>query len=116
IPSYPPYGKRMLRDNYWFEMLLKPHVDLHNDEIAEIRGETLLLKSGVELTANALVFATGFQAARMIAAPHVENAAGVSLRDIWGDEEPRAFLGMAVPEFPNLFMLYGPNTNTGHGG
>lgn len=116
IPSYPPYGKRMLRDNYWFEMLRKPHVDLYNDEIAEIRGEKILLKGGAELMADALVFATGFQAARMIASPHVENASGTTLRDIWGDEEPRAFLGMAVPEFPNLFMLYGPNTNTGHGG
>ena len=76
IPSYPPYGKRMLRDNYWFEMLRKPHVDLYNDEIAEIRGERVILKSGVELEADALVFATGFQAAKMISVPVVQNAEG----------------------------------------
>jgi 4-hydroxyacetophenone monooxygenase len=41
---------------------------------------------------------------------------GVSLRDIWGDDDPRAYLGVTVPRFPNMFMLYGPNTNLGHGG
>lgn len=116
IPSYPPYGKRMLRDNYWFEMLREPHVDLHNDEIAEIRGQTILLKSGAELTADVLVFATGFEAAKMIASPRIANAEGRTLRDIWGDDEPRAFLGVAAPDFPNLFFLYGPNSNVGHGG
>lgn len=116
IPSYPPYGKRMLRDNHWFEMLREPHVDLHNDEIAEIRGQTILLKSGTELTADVLVFATGFEAAKMIASPRIANAEGTTLRDVWGDDEPRAFLGVAAPDFPNLFFLYGPNSNVGHGG
>jgi 4-hydroxyacetophenone monooxygenase len=116
IPSYPPYGKRMLRDNQGFEMLRKPHVDLYNDKSSEIRGEKILLRSGAELTANVLVFSTGFETAKMIASPNVANAEGTTLRDTWGDDEPRAFLGVAVPNFPNLFFLYGPNSNGGHGG
>jgi 4-hydroxyacetophenone monooxygenase len=116
IPDFPPYAKRMLRDNHWFETLRMPHVDLHNDEIAEIRGETIRLKGGPEIGADVLVFATGFQAAKMIVRPEIANAAGRTLRDEWGDDEPRAFLGVTVPAFPNLFMLYGPNSNVGHGG
>lgn len=116
IPSYPPYGKRMLRDNHWFDMLLKPHVSLYNDEIAEVLPDRVRLNGGEEIEADVLIFATGFQAARMIVSPAIINASGTSLRYIWGDEEPRAFLGVAVPEFPNMFILYGPNTNVGHGG
>ena len=116
IPGFPPYGKRMLRDNHWFETLLMPHVDLYNDEIAGIDGHEIRLKGGATLTADVLVFATGFQAAKMIVRPEIANASGRTLREEWGDDEPRAFLGVAVPDFPNLFILYGPNTNVGHGG
>jgi 4-hydroxyacetophenone monooxygenase len=46
----------------------------------------------------------------------IYGAGGQSLRELWGDDDARAYLGMSVPGFPNLFLLYGPNTNLGHGG
>jgi 4-hydroxyacetophenone monooxygenase len=46
----------------------------------------------------------------------VVGAEGKSLRDLWGDDEPRAYLGICVPGFPNFFITYGPNTNLAHGG
>jgi 4-hydroxyacetophenone monooxygenase len=47
---------------------------------------------------------------------HVTGRKGLSLQDKWGDDDAKAYLGIAVPDFPGLFLLYGPNTNLGHGG
>jgi 4-hydroxyacetophenone monooxygenase len=60
--------------------------------------------------------ATGFMAARMLWPMEIRGRHGVSLRDLWGDDNPRAHLGLTVPDFPNFFMIYGPNTNLAHGG
>jgi 4-hydroxyacetophenone monooxygenase len=62
------------------------------------------------------VFATGFHAGRMLWPMEIRGRGGVSIRELWGDDNPRAYLGITVPQFPNLFLLYGPNTNLGHGG
>jgi 4-hydroxyacetophenone monooxygenase len=63
-----------------------------------------------------IVFATGFQASRMLFPIDIRGRSGRSLREVWGDNNPRAYLGMTVPDYPNFFILYGPNTNLGHGG
>ena len=63
-----------------------------------------------------IVLATGFQAGRMLWPMEIRGREGDTLRDRWGDDDPRAYLGITAPGFPNLFMLYGPNTNLGHGG
>ena len=63
-----------------------------------------------------MVLATGFQSTRLPAPIDFRGRGGASLDDLWGDDDSRAYLGMTVPGFPNLFMLYGPNTNFGHGG
>ena len=47
---------------------------------------------------------------------HIEGRGGQTIRALWGDDNPRAYLGITVPAFPNLFMLYGPGTNLAHGG
>jgi hypothetical protein len=58
------------------------------------------------------VIATGFQAEHFLSTIDVRGRDGHSLREVWGPD-PRAFLGLMVPNFPNFFMLYGPNTNGG---
>ena len=62
------------------------------------------------------MLATGFFAQKMLWPMEVRGRGGQSIRDIWGDDNPRAYLGITVPNFPNLFMLYGPGTNLAHGG
>jgi 4-hydroxyacetophenone monooxygenase len=116
VPPYPPYGKRMLRDNYWYKMLTQDNVDLVTDPIERIAPDGVVTRTGQFFPADVLVLATGFEARRMLAPMHIEGRGGQTIRDLWGDDNPRAYLGMTVPAFPNLFMLYGPGTNLAHGG
>ncbi len=115
VPDYPPFGKRMLRDNNWFKMLCRPNIDLYAGEVDRIE-EDGVVAGGKKYPADILVLATGFQASRMLWPMDIRGREGVSIRDKWGEDDPRAHLGITVPEFPNFFVLYGPNTNLAHGG
>ena len=63
-----------------------------------------------------IVLATGFNVAEMLNTFEMKGRGGLSVRDAWRDDEPRAYLGTTVRDFPNLFTLYGPNLQPGHGG
>jgi len=116
IPPYPPYGKRMLRDNHWYRMLRRDNVALETDPIARIEEDAIVMADGTRHEADVIVYATGFQASKMLWPMTIRGRGGRTLRDDWGDDDPRAYLGMTVPGYPNLFVLYGPNTNLAHGG
>ncbi|MFM7689086.1 MAG: hypothetical protein ACKPAC_06465 [Alphaproteobacteria bacterium] len=116
VPPYPPYGKRMLRDNGWFRMLRRENVQLITDPIEAIEPDAVRTRSGQRTPADVLVLATGFQADRLTWPMKITGRSGVTLRDRWGDDDPRAYLGITVPGFPNFFLMYGPNTNLAHGG
>jgi 4-hydroxyacetophenone monooxygenase len=115
-PAYPPFGKRLLRDNHWFRMLRRPNVQLVTERIERIEPDAVLTRDGTRHAADALVFATGFQAQRLLWPMAIAGRGGRKLRDVWGDDDPRAYKGMAVPGFPNLFVIAGPNTILAHGG
>lgn len=114
-PSFPPYGKRMLRDSKWFSTLTRPNVDLVTGPVGKITATGVVDKDGVEHPADVIILATGFKAQAPLFPMEIVGTRG-SLRDVWGDDDPRAHLGITVPDFPNLFILYGPGTNGGHGG
>ena len=116
LPTYPPYGKRILVDNHWFKTLQKDNVELVTDPIGAIEETGLRLEGGGFHKADALIFATGFEATRLISPLNVVGRSGRALRDVWGADDSRALFGITVPDFPNFFCLYGPNTNFGHGG
>ena len=69
-----------------------------------------------EYPADVLVIATGFDVIRFLTSFEVRGRAGRSLREVWDDDDARAYLGLAIPGFPNFFSLYGPNLQPGHGG
>ena len=115
-PGYPPYGKRMLRDNHWYRMLTEPNVDLVDDQIDHVVPEGIVTADGTLHPCDILVLATGFETRRMLWPMQIEGRRGATILDRWGDEDPRAHLGITVPEFPNFFLIYGPNTNLSHGG
>ncbi len=115
-PDYPPYGKRMLRDNHWFSMLKRSNVSLVTSGISYATEKGIVLKDGTSVEVDAIVFATGFHAGKMLWPMTVKGRGGVTIRDIWGDENPRAYKGITVPGFPNLFLTSGPNTGLAHGG
>jgi 4-hydroxyacetophenone monooxygenase len=116
LPGYPPFGKRMLLDNGWFQAIKKPNVELVDQAVAAITPTGLRTPSGQEHAADVIVLATGFEARRILTQFDVRGRGGLSIREAWGDEDARAYLGISTPGFPNLFMMYGPNTNLGHGG
>ncbi len=116
LPTYPPYGKRILVDNHWFRTLRRDNVDLITDPIARITENAVVTEDGADYEADVVVLATGFQSTRLLAPIDLRGKGGRTLDTLWGDDDSRAYLGMTVPHFPNLFLLYGPNTNSGHGG
>lgn len=116
IPGYPPYGKRMLRDNHWYKMLTRDNVALETDPISHITADAVVMKDGTVHPADVIIFATGFAASRMLWPLDIQGRDGHTIRTDWGEDDPRGYLGMTAPGYPNFFMLYGPNTNLAHGG
>ena len=116
LPDYPPYGKRILVDNNWFTTLRRRNVDLVIEPISHIDAHGVVTGDGTRFDADVIVYATGFNAAKTLGDMRVYIKGGPALNDVWGEEDPRAYLGITVPGFPNLFFLYGPNANLGHGG
>ena len=116
VPTYPPFGKRMLMDNGWYRMLTNERVELVTDSVASIGPDRVMTDDGREFEADVLVLATGFDVLRFISTYEITGRSGRTLRDTWEDDNAKAYLGLAMPDFPNLFVLYGPNTQPGHGG
>ena len=115
-PSYPPFGKRMLQDNgSWLGALKRDNVELITCGIREITQGGVTGNDGVQHPADVIVFATGFHTGRFLWPMQITGRGGVALSERWG-EEPRAYLGITVPDFPNFFCLYGPSTNLAHAG
>jgi cation diffusion facilitator CzcD-associated flavoprotein CzcO len=106
--------KRIMLTDEWYPTLLKPNVELVTDRIAEITPSGVRTADGVERPADVLVLATGFRTHGFVAPMEIAGAGGRTLAEAWADV-PRAYLGMSVPGFPNMFLLYGPNTNGGTG-
>ena len=116
VPSYPPFGKRILLDNGWFSTLCRDHVELVTSSIERIESRGIRTADGRMHEADVIVLATGFTITDLVGKIEVSGRAGRRLADDWADDDPTAYLGMAVPGFPNFFAMYGPNTNMGHGG
>ncbi|MQA15219.1 MAG: SidA/IucD/PvdA family monooxygenase [Pseudonocardiaceae bacterium] len=116
LPDYPPYGKRILMDNDWFATIRRDDVELVASGVAAIEENAVLSADGERHEVDVLVLATGFSTRRMLFPMDIRGRSGVPLREQWGDDDAQAYLGMTVPDFPNLLLLYGPNTNLGHGG
>lgn len=113
MPDYPAFGKRVLQDNgSWFECLKRPNVELIRTDIERIEAEGIRTTDGTLHPADAICYATGFHHNRFVAFD-MKGRGGASLHAQWGDE-PSAYLGITVPNFPNVFFCYGPGTNLAH--
>ena len=116
LPTYPPFGKRMLMDNGWYRMLRNPKVTLVDNHVDRIEHDRLRTEEGTEYEADVLLLATGFDVLNFITTYDAVGRSGASLTDHWEQDNAKAYLGTVVPDFPNLFTLYGPNLQPGHGG
>jgi 4-hydroxyacetophenone monooxygenase len=110
VPGYPPGAKRMLRDNgAWASALRRDNVELVTDPISRITRNGVQTASAVH-DADVVIYATGFAASDFLVPMSITGRGGTELHERWNGDA-RAYLGMTVPGFPNLFCMYGPNTN-----
>jgi 4-hydroxyacetophenone monooxygenase len=116
VPTYPPYGKRILLDNNWFKTLTKPNVELVTDNIDHFAPEGIVTTDGKLRPHDIIVISTGFKVSEMAARLNITGREGKNLRQVWANDNPTAYLGLTVPHFPNLFLMLGPNSGPAHGG
>ncbi|GLR84303.1 flavin-containing monooxygenase [Bradyrhizobium iriomotense] len=116
VPTYPPYGKRILLDNNWFKTLTRENVELVTDAVDHVDRDGIVTSDGKSRPADIIVVATGFKVTEMAARLDITGRDGRNLRDAWAGDNPTAFLGLTVPGFPNFFCMLGPNSGPAHGG
>ena len=106
--------KRVMVTDDWYPALCKPNVELISDQIENVTATGIRTADGEERPADVLVLATGFQTHGFVAPMEITGTGGRTLAREWAGV-PRAYLGLTVPGFPNMFLIYGPNTNGGTG-
>ncbi|MFN8027159.1 MAG: NAD(P)/FAD-dependent oxidoreductase [Acidimicrobiia bacterium] len=115
IPDYPATAKRTLQDNgSYLSCLTRDNVELVRTDIARIVEDGVVTVDGTHHPADVICYATGFRNNDYLWPMHIVGRNGTVLREQWG-EEPTAYLGITVPNFPNLFCVYGPGTNLASG-
>jgi cation diffusion facilitator CzcD-associated flavoprotein CzcO len=112
-PDYPIGCKRILQSNEWYPALARPNVDVVTGAVARVEPDAVVLADGTRLPCDAIVWGTGFRTTEFLAPIEVIGRGGSELNDAWRDGA-EAHLGITVAGFPNLFLMYGPNTNLGH--
>ena len=110
LPDYPVGCKRPLQSKTWFPVFDLPNVTLETAPIVAFTEHGLRTADGVEHRADTVIFGTGFKAADYLSSLDVYGSGGRRLHDDWR-HGAEAYLGTVVPGYPNLFTLYGPNTN-----
>lgn len=110
LPDHPVGCKRPLSSTGWFAALALPHVHVETSPIVEFTERGLRTADGAEHEVDTVIYGTGFAASDYLSTLEVTGRGGRRLHDDWADGA-EAYLGTAVPGYPNLFTLYGPNTN-----
>jgi cation diffusion facilitator CzcD-associated flavoprotein CzcO len=112
-PSYTVGCKRILPSNRWYPALAQPNVEVVTSGIREITATGIVGEDGVERAYDTIVFATGFYVTDLPIAERVRGRGGRTLAAAWSGTM-QAYLGSAVTDFPNLFLIPGPNVGLGH--
>ena len=116
VPDYAPFSRRPVVDNGWYQSLARANVELVTDGIAKLTPSGIETTDGKLRDVDIIVTATGFEIIQYLWPAKYTGRGGVDLHDFWSHDGPRAYLGMLVPNFPNMFILYGPNSQPLSGG
>ena len=111
-PDHPFGCKRPLFSNYYYPAFNRPNLELVTEPIERITEHGVVTADGTERRVDTLIMATGFSTTKYLSAIDVVGRDGLRIDDAWSDGAC-AYLGITTAGFPNLFMLYGPNTNNG---
>lgn len=112
VPDYPFGCKRVLFSNDWYPALARPDVSVVTSPVTEVLEDGVRDREGRVHEADVVIYGTGFAATEFLAPMRITGCDGADLHDRWA-AGAHAFLGLCVPDFPNLFCIYGPNTNLG---
>ncbi|MFX1758607.1 flavin-containing monooxygenase [Rhodococcus sp. As11] len=110
IPDYPPMTRRPVVDNNWYASLTRNNVELVTTPIERMTDTSIVTADGEDRETELVIAAVGFQTEKYIWPTQYFGLGGVTLEDVWTAQGAQAHLGMTVPGFPNMFMLYGPNS------
>lgn len=110
VPDYPPMTRRPVVDNNWYASLTRNNVELVTNPIDRMTDTAIVTADGKARDADLVIAAVGFQTEKYLWPTQYYGIGGVTLEDVWTAQGARAHLGMTVPGFPNMFMLYGPNS------
>ena len=113
-PSFRLGCKRVLRSNDYYPALDADNTELVTDRITKVTGNAVVTEDGVEREIDVLVVATGFYTTQLPITEHITGRTGRTLADQWSETGMAAYKGTTIPDFPNLFMIVGPNTGQGH--
>jgi cation diffusion facilitator CzcD-associated flavoprotein CzcO len=109
-PVYPFGCKRMLQSNDWYPALQRPNVELVSTAVEEITATGIRLSDGIFHEVDAIIYGSGFKPTSFLPGLEIHGRNGVEIHQQWKDAA-EAYLGITVENYPNFFMLYGPNTN-----
>ena len=112
IPDYPLGCKRLLFSSEWYPTLCQDNVSVVTHPVAEVLPHGVRTDDGTVHEADVIIYGTGFTATEFLAPMKIRGRNGTELHERWS-EGARAYLGICVPDFPNMFIVYGPNTNLG---
>jgi cation diffusion facilitator CzcD-associated flavoprotein CzcO/acetyl esterase/lipase len=112
-PDYPLGCKRIIYSNDFYPALGQPHVELVTTPIERFTNTGIVTTDGQALEIDVLVCATGFDTQHLLSNITVTGRGGQTLAQRW-QAGPEAYQGISVAGFPNLFLMLGPNTATGH--
>lgn len=110
VPDYPPMTRRPVVDNNWYASLTRNNVELVTTPIERMTDTAIVTTEGETRETDLVIAAVGFQTEKYIWPTQYYGLGGASLEDVWTAQGAQAHLGMTVPGFPNMFMLYGPNS------
>jgi 4-hydroxyacetophenone monooxygenase len=115
-PQFPPFARRPVVDNGWFDSLNRDNVDLVAQGIQRITPTGIIAEDGVEREFDILLICTGFKAEEYLWPVEYRGEAGLTLEEAWERDGARAYLGITMAKFPNLFVIFGPNGQCRAGG
>jgi 4-hydroxyacetophenone monooxygenase len=116
IPDYAPFSRRPVVDNGWYKALIRENAELVTDPIARLTPKGIETEDGTERDVDMIITATGFDVIKYLWPATYIGRDGIDIQEFWAEDGPRAYLGMMVPNFPNMFTLYGPNSQPLSGG
>jgi cation diffusion facilitator CzcD-associated flavoprotein CzcO len=112
-PDYLLGCKRVLISIDYYPAIARKNVDLVTSGIAAVNEHDIVTEDGTVRPVDAIIYGTGFKATDTARYGRIKGEGGIELADVWA-QGARVFWGIAMPGFPNYFMLLGPNTGLGH--